>query len=84
MPCGAPLSYYHMTRRAVLPKSNTGTGVFGRHWTLNRFYSKVVFNPELLNICEFVWQPGIFLKVSGVMVFVWRGQIVKRICNGRD
>ena len=29
LPCGAHVCYYHMTRRAVSCKSNTGTGVFG-------------------------------------------------------
>ena len=28
LPCGAHVCYYHMTRRAVSCKSNTGTGVF--------------------------------------------------------
>ena len=28
LPCGAHVYYYHMTRRAVSCKSNTGTGVF--------------------------------------------------------
>ena len=30
LPCGARLAYYYVTRRAVLPKSNTVTGVIGR------------------------------------------------------
>ena len=47
----------------------------------NGFYIFGVFNLEFLEICEFVWQTGIFLKVFGVKAFDWYNQIAKRICN---
>ena len=48
----------------------------------HRFRTRAVFNLEFLEICEFVWQTGIFLKVFGVIAFDWLNQIAKRICNG--
>ena len=44
----------HVTRRAVLPNSNTVTGVIGPVHGKHRFNKIGVFNPELLEICEFV------------------------------
>ena len=63
MLCGARLYDYYMTRRAVLPKSNTGTGTLGRIQTTYRFCTLAVFNLEFLEICEFVWPNRIFLQV---------------------
>ena len=44
----------HVTRRAVLPKSNTVTGVIGPVRCNNRFCRICVFKPELLEMCKFV------------------------------
>ena len=55
--------------------------MIGRIRGENRFYVRAVFNLEFLEICEFVWQTGIFLKVFGVKAFDWYNQIAKRICN---
>ena len=43
-------------------KSNTGNGLFGQSHDQHRVWAKVMFRPEMLGICEFVWPPGIFLK----------------------
>ena len=64
------------------PTSNTITGVIGRSCGEHRFCIFGVIKLKLLEICEFVWQPVIFLKVFGVMAFDWSNQIAKRICNG--
>ena len=56
--------------------------MIGRIRGENRFNARAVFNIEFLEICEFVWQTGIFLKVFGVKAFDWYNQIAKRICNG--
>ena len=68
-----------MTRRAVLPKSNTVTGVIGPVHGKHRFNIFGVFTGELLEICKFVWSNRIFLQVFSVEASVWRGQIAKRI-----
>ena len=44
-----------MTRRAVLPKSNTVTEVIGRVRGEHRFNDFGLFNLEFLEIGEFVW-----------------------------
>ena len=49
-----------MTRRAVLPKSNTVTGVIGPVHGKHRFNEIGVFTSELLEIREFVWPSRIF------------------------
>ena len=79
LPCGARLAYYYVTRRAVLPKSNTGTGVIGRVRGKNRFNTFGVFNLEFLEICEFVRSNRIFLQVFSVNAFDSCRQIAKRI-----
>ena len=40
-----------------------------------------VFNREYLEMCKFVSQTWIFLKVSRVKAFDWWSQIAKQICN---
>ena len=72
---------YYMTRRAVLPKSNTGTGTLGRIQTTYRFCTLAVFNLEFLEICEFVCANRIFLQVFSVFPFDPCDQIAKRIWN---
>ena len=67
----------HVTRRAVLPKSNTVTGVIGPVRDKNRFRRIGVFKPEFLEICKFVWSRRIFLIVFSHEAFVWRRQIAK-------
>ena len=67
----------HVARRAVLPKSNTVTGVIGPVRGKNRFYAVGVFKPELLEICKFVWSRRIFPIVFSLVAFVWRLQIAK-------
>ena len=70
-----------MIRRAVLPKSNTVTGVIGPVRAENRFSIFGVFNVEFLEIGEFVWSNRIFPEVFSAMAFDWSHQIAKRICN---
>ena len=60
MLCGAHVYYSYMTRKAVLPKSNTVTGVIDRIRARNRFGTFGVFNLEILEICKFVWSNRIF------------------------
>ena len=55
--------------------------MIGRIRVENRFRARAVFKLEFLEICEFVWQTGIFLKVFGVKALDWYNQIAKRICN---
>ena len=52
-----------MIRRAVLPKSNTVTGMIGPVRSENRFCIFGVFNVEFLEIGEFVWPNRSFLIV---------------------
>ena len=66
-----------MTRRAVLPKSNTVTGVIGPVRDENRFGGIGVFNAEILEICKFVWSKRIFRIVFFHVAFDWRCQIAK-------
>ena len=58
MPCGAYVCYCNVM--AVLPKSNTVTGVIGPVCGKNRFYVIDVFKPELLEICKFIWPNRIY------------------------
>ena len=58
-----------------------GNQVDGLPPALGRFSSRGLFRREFLEICEFVWQTVIFLKVFGVKAFDWYNQIAKRICN---
>ena len=67
----------YVTRRAVLPKSNTVTGVIGPVHGNNRFYAVGVFKPELFEICKFVWSRRIFPIVFSDVAFVWQCQIAK-------
>ena len=83
MPCGARPHYYFMTRRAVLPKSNTVTGVIGPVRAENRFCIFGVFNVEFLQIGEIVWPNHIFPMVFSHVPFDWRCHIVKEKLNGR-
>ena len=55
--------------------------MIGRIRGEHRFWARAVFKLEFLEICEFVWQTGIFLKGFGVKAFDWYNQIAKRICN---
>ena len=57
--------------------------MFDRSWALNRFWGVAVFNPEFLEICEFVWPDGILPIVFLHVAFDWRCQIAKRICDAR-
>ena len=66
-----------MTRRAVLPKSNTVTGVIGRLHGGHRFRARDLFNFEILEICKFVWSNRIFRIVFFRVAFDWRCQIEK-------
>ena len=68
---------HYMTRRAVLPKSNTVTGVIGPVRAENRFCILGVFNLEFPEIGEFVWPSRIFPIVFSHVAFVWRCQIAK-------
>ena len=43
----------------------------------HRFRTLDTYNAEMLGICKFVWFIRIFLMVSGVQAFEWRGQIEK-------
>ena len=81
MPCGAHVHYCHMTRRAVLPKSNTGTGVIGPVRDKNRFSVLGVFNFEFLEIGEFFWPNRIFHIVFSHVAFDWRCYIAKQLRN---
>ena len=83
MPCGAHVYSYYMTRRAVLPKSNTVTGVIGPVRAENRFNIFGVFNIEFLEIGEFVWSNRIFPMVFSHVAFDWRCHIAKQKRNGR-
>ena len=60
----SPCNYYYVIRRAVLPESNTVTGLIGRVRCKNRFYIFGGFNLEFLEIGEFVWSSRIFSIVS--------------------
>ena len=83
MLCGAPVYAYYMIRRAVLPKSNTVTGVIGPVRAENRFYIFGVFNFEFLEIGEFVWSNRIFPMVFSHVAFDCRCHIAKPKRNGR-
>ena len=63
MPCGAHMYDNDMTRKAVLPKSNTVTGVIGPVRGKNRFNAIGLFKPELLEIRKFIWSNRIFPTV---------------------
>ena len=78
-----PVYYHHMTRRVVLPESNTVTGVIGPVRAENRFYIFGVFIFEFLEIGEFVWSNRIFLIVFSHVAFDWRCHIAKEKRNGR-
>ena len=69
----------YLIRRAVLPKSNTGTGTLGRIQTTYRFSTLAVFNLEFLEICEFVWPNRIFLQV--LFGFSFRSVVPNRETN---
>ena len=64
-----------MTRRAVLPKSNTVTGVIGPVRGEHRFWGISVFTAEILEICKFVWSRVSSLIVFFHVAFDWRCQI---------
>ena len=66
---------------APLPPQRGGCHKFGQTDDKNRFGAPVVFNPEFLEICEFVWSNRIFPEVFSAMAFDWSHQIAKRICN---
>ena len=68
---------FHVARRAVLPKSNTDTGVNGPVRDKNRFGATGVFSPELFEICDFIGFSRIFPIVFLHVAFVWRCQIAK-------
>ena len=67
----------HVTRRAVLPKSNTVTGVIGPVHGKNSFYAIGVFKHDVFEICKLVWSRRIFPIVFSHVAFVWRYQIAK-------
>ena len=71
-----------MTRRAVLPKSNTVTGVIGPVRAENRFWFFDVFNLEFLEIGEFVWPNRIFPIVFSHVVVDSCRQIAEQKRNG--
>ena len=73
-----------MTRRAVLPKSHTVTGVFGRVRDKNRFRIFGVFNLEFLEIGEFVWSNRIFPIVFSHVAFDPWCHIAKQMRNARN
>ena len=73
-----------MTRRAVLPKSNTLTGVIGGIHNKNRFYIFGVFNLEYLEIREFISSNRIFPIVFSHVAFDWWCHIAKQMRNARD
>ena len=81
LPCGARLAYYYVTRRAVLPKSNTVIGVIGRVRGKNCFWTVGVFNPEFLEIGEFVWSNRISLIVFSHVAFDSWCHIAKQMRN---
>ena len=58
-----------LTRRAVLPKSNTGTGVIGRVRDKKRFWAIGLFNLEFLEIGEFAWSNNISRIVFSHVAF---------------
>ena len=72
-----------MTRRAVLPKSNTVTGVIGRIRGQHRFWTIAVFNLEFLEIGEFILCKSIFSIVFSHVAFDWWCHIVKQMLNAR-
>ena len=84
MPCGVHVHCYYMTRRAVLPKSNTGTGTLGRIQTTYRFCTLAVFNLEFLEIREFISSNRIFPMFFSHVAFDWWCHIVKQMRNARD
>ena len=70
-----------MTRKAVLPKSNTVTGVIGRVRGENRFRRFGVFNLEFLEIGDFVWSNCIFPIVFSHVAFNSSCHIAKQMRN---
>ena len=66
-----------MTRGAVLPKSNTVTGVIAPVYGENRFRYLGVKNAEMLEICKFVWPNGIFPQRNLFVAVDPCGQIEK-------
>ena len=70
-----------MSRKAVLPKSNTVTGVIGPVRAENRFRFFGVFNLEFLEIGAFVWPTCIFPIVFSHVAFDWRCYIAKQMRN---
>ena len=70
-----------MIRRAVLPKSNTVTGVIWSVRGKHCFYSFGVFNVEFLEIGEFVGSKRIFLIVFSHVAFDSWCHIAKQMRN---
>ena len=71
----------YMTRRAVLPKSNTPTGAIGPVHGKNRFCLRRMFKREFLEIGEFVSSNGIFPMFFLHVAFDWRCEFAKQMRN---